>query len=268
MSKSPISSFRDKYKSLEKEFCEQVQVDYRDFHLRSRLLRNIMPDGPVDFVLIASEPAGKELHDYLDDWDKAKKRKSRNFVGSFAAPLLHFCIQKYLCRDSETYHLTDLSKGIMPVSEAKRKRSERYERWYPLLKKELNLVGKPGETRIIAIGRTAQKFLTSKNLCGPDDWILHYSGQATPHVRKKIQPWIDGFPDFAKTVSCSNIVKTAKGVCAKAGYSEDDTRSTLKELHEGVGLSTHRKKLMFLYKKTFEELRNRPSLLKAEKATE
>lgn len=257
MAIGPNSCFRDKYKSLEKEFCEQVQKDW-DLGLRCRLLRNMMPDGPVDFVLIASEPAGNELHEKRDDWDEAKKRKSRNFVGSFAAPLLHFCIQKYLCRGSETYHLTDLSKGIMPVSEARKEPWERYERWYPLLKKELKLVGKPEQTRIIAIGRTAQKFLTSKNLCGSDDWILHYSGQATAHVPKKIKPWIDEFPDFAKTVSFSNIVKTAKGVCAKAGYSEDDTRSTLQKLHKGVRLSTHRRKLMFLYKKTFEELRNRP----------
>lgn len=47
---------------------------------------------------------------------------SRNFLNSIEDFILHFCARRYLCNPGERYHITDVSKGGMPVSAAGEKR--------------------------------------------------------------------------------------------------------------------------------------------------
>ena len=121
-------SFSEQYAALEVKFKEQVKKDNEDFGLKSRFLANIAPKGQVDYVLIAMEPS---LPANIDD--------IKNFTVSVEDFILHFCVNEYLCKAGRTYHLTDLSKGAMLVSDASSSpalRYERYKRWYPLLCKE------------------------------------------------------------------------------------------------------------------------------------
>ena len=69
---------------------------------------------------------------------------SQNFISSIEDFILRFCIQQYLCEPTQRYHITDLSKGAMLVKCADAARTQRYERWYGLLLKEVDLVATPG----------------------------------------------------------------------------------------------------------------------------
>ena len=259
-------TFREQYEALEKKFCERVQADFDEFGLSSSLLRNIRPEGPADYVLIAMEPSlggGKRSEGDArpPEWEEAQKRTNRNFSHSIEDFILHFCIRKYLCGEGETYHLTDLSKGAMSVSDAASKSKERYERWYSLLKEELQLVAESRETRVIAIGSEVAEFLSHKDLCDSTEKILHYSRRAGGSRESAIKPWKPRFPEFCDTVSLSDIEETAKSVCKQAGYSENTISRIMRRLQKGAGLTEPRKKLMFLYKKRFEELRSSPDIV-------
>lgn len=217
----------------------------------SSFLRNIRPEGPVDFVLVAREPSlsGGKLHE-----------EDRNFSSSIEDFILHFCIRNHLCKGAETYYLTDLSKGAMAVERAIDDSLRRYESWYPLLKEELRIVAKPGKTRIIAIGKDAKDFLSSKNLCEDVEKVLHYSWRATRHREKAIQCWTDSFSELSETVEMDDIVKTARCVWTEIEHSENEIERRVKQLQRGR-LTESKKKLMFYYQNRFEELRTAPHII-------
>ena len=219
------------------------------------MLRNIRPEGPVDFVLIAMEPSLRhESATRPDDWVNVMNREGRNFSYSLEDFILHFCASEYLCQGEQTYYITDLSKGAMHVKDAGTERNRRYERWLPLLKDELQVVGKPGETRIVAIGSAATDFLKDKHLCKRIEGVLHYSARAASRMGR-IQRWIDAFPEFCQTVSIDQIMATAKTVMELGEYSNKAIRDKIRRLENGSGLTESRKTLMFYYRNKFEELR-------------
>lgn len=148
-------SFSQRYEDMERKFCERVQKDFDCCGLESVMLRNIRPDGPVDFILIAQEPSGGRTLTGARplDWECVKDIENRNFCGHKNDFMFHYSIRNYLCGEDQTYYLTDLSKGAMLLERAKDGNAERYERWYPLLVEELNLVAKPGQTQVISIRR-------------------------------------------------------------------------------------------------------------------
>lgn len=243
-------TFGDDYAALEREFKRQVEKDNKELGIKSLFLPNISPEGPVDFVLIAQEPSLGRA-----SWDKAVeniKQGDQNFSGSFEDFILHFCIREYLCRGGKGYHLTDLAKGAMAVKVADAKRKERYERWYPLLEKELRLVAKPG-AQIISIGGKVEDFLKKKKL----DWprILHYSQQAAGFRGKAAKADPVGFRKFCTTVSREKIERVAEEVLEGGGVGADLKEEKLKRLKGGSGLTESRKKLMFDYKVDFERMR-------------
>ena len=200
-----------------------------------------------------------------DDWDKIKSSEKRNFSYSLEDFILHFCVSKYLCQGEQTYYLTDLSKGAMHVKDADAERRQRYERWFPLLKDELlQVVGKPGETRLIAIGDYVSNFLKRKDLCARIEGVLHYSARAAGHREKKIKPWIEAFPEFRQRVNLGQIMTTAKAVMEQGGYSQKTIRTKLRQLQKGSGLTESRKALMFYYKNRFEELRTASHIVLSE----
>ena len=158
-------TFSEKYAALEREFQQQVENDNKELRIKSSYLPNLKPTGSVDYVLIAMEPStgvpGKGGNN--------PSLIPRNFSWSVEDFILHYCVRNYLCEDQETYHLTDLAKGSMTTRLANKQRRHRYERWYPLLKKELQLLAKPEVTRLIAIGKVVADFLNKKPLlsvCG------------------------------------------------------------------------------------------------------
>ena len=245
-------TFREKYEELEREFQGQVERDTEKLGIRSSYVHNFIPPGPVDYVLIAMEPStgvpGKASP------TKPRSQIERNFSWSVEDFILHYCIRQYLCEGEATYHLTDLSKGGMTTKFAGRRRRERYKCWYPLLKKELRLLSKPGETRLIAIGNVVADFLSKKRLCEQVEKILHYSRSAASHRDRKIEPWREHFAEFSKSVDEDSFEDSIKEVLRDA-----DMGSYIGVRPEGGNkgnkLTHSRKKLMFYYKNRFRELR-------------
>ena len=244
-------AFSEKYAALECEFKEQVGRDNEELGIKSSYVHNFIPTGPVDYVLIAMEPStgvsgGKD--------PTGPGQISRNFAWSVEDFILHYCVREYLCRDGETYHLTDLAKGGMLTRLADKERQRRYERWYPLLKRELQLLTKPEGTRVIAIGKVVSDFLKKKLLCERMKRILHYSRNAAGHRNKAIQPWCDQFPEFRQSVDKHAFQDSIEEVLHDAGM--DSYIPNRPEGSKSFTLTESRKKLMFLYKNKFSELRD------------
>ena len=256
-------TFSKKWAELECSFQDQVANDNRELSklppIQSSYVHNFTPSSPVDYVLIAMEPStGVPGKDHV-----STSQIARNFSWSVEDFILHYCIREYLCRNGETYHLTDLAKGGMTTGSANIRRTHRYNRWYPVLQKELRLLNKPGRTRIIAIGNDVANFLKrqnkGKNLCECVESILHYSRTAAAHRDRQIECWRDDFPEFSRSVDRDAFDKSIRDV-----LNDADMDSYICHRPEGGGqykLTESRKKLMFLYKNRFSELRDDPRIV-------
>ena len=240
-------TFREKYAELESEFQKQVERDNKELGIESSYAHNFIPQGPVDYILIAMEPStgvpGKDRKD--------STQIARNFTWSVEDFIFHYSIRKYLCKNGETYHLTDLAKGGMDTEEAKRTATVRYERWYPLLKKELHLLTKPGKTKLIAIGNKVADFLSKKHLYDRVEKVLHYSWSASKHRNRKIEPWCEQFHAFSVAVDEADFEDSIKGVLHDACMD-----SYIGHRPKGGKLNESRKKLMFYYKNRFSQIRD------------
>ena len=192
----PIS--QDAYHNLERQF--EAQVDKDRIHNIERVvegwgiyLPNKEPHDQVDYIIVGMEPsfgwakdigdAEKQIGDGFRNWGWSEKTQSWKWPNA-ADPLFLFIlsIEQFLCAKEETYHLTDLTKGAMPVTVAALDRESRYEDWYPLLLKEIEIVGKPGAP-VIAIGRKVEEFLRKKGMEEETNRklysVMHYSFQAS-----------------------------------------------------------------------------------------
>lgn len=257
-------SFLQRYEDLERKFCKQVQKDFDCCGLESVMLRNIQPDGPVDFILIAQEPSGGRTQTGIRPscWECVKDRKNRNFCGHKYDFMFQYCVRNYLCGEGQTYYLTDLSKGAMPPKQAVTTSHETHKRWYSLLVEELDLVAKPEGTRIIAIGKTkVHKFLRRRKEFEGIDWVYHLAPTANGARAKAIKPYLSEFPQFVETLNFDHILDTTEDVLCRAGYSEVSRQKKLPELWKGSRLTEGDKKFVFYYKKRFEELRGSDGLI-------
>lgn len=248
-------SFQERYRNLEDKFEEQVKKDREFDGTQSEFLPNLAPTGKVDFVLIAMEPSGGKSQEEI-----AKHRwwMPKNFCGSVEDFLLHHSIRNYLCCGNESYYLTDLSKGSMPVKMAGVRRWERYERWYPLLEQEIELVAKQCAP-IIPIGNYVWNFLKAQGIKNLQDQVLHYS-QSAGHARKKkpaLRP--DEYQKFKETVCWGDIENTVRQVLNDAGMAEH-IDGCLERFGRGAKLTPSRRKLMFTYKVQFKQIREKANL--------
>ena len=229
------------YRNLERRFREQVERDQvlaieRVKQGRGVYLPCVEPANQVDYILVGMEPSFSWAES-VEDAEKKIAKGSRNFAcpGNPKSPLALFMlsIKRYLCQSGETYHLTDVSKGAMPVTVAALDRDRRYEEWYPLLLEEFALVGKPGGP-VIAIGKKVERFLKGCDLQGqtgrPLFGVQHYSFQASRYFKEEAERDRDGFERFKKAEFWEN-----------GSWPAD--------------LSLAKKQLVFAYKKQFEAVR-------------
>lgn len=241
--------FRDKYQALEQKFRERVVADNECFGVDSHFLCNIAPQGAVDFVLIAKEPSYNK---------KAKDPVPKNFCASIEDFILHFCIKEYLCREGETYYLTDLAKGAMSGDDAKIDTGKRYAKWYPLLCEEIKLVASPQSPKI-AIGKDVEGFLFEKTLPNFTGSILHYSKNAAKYRKIIPKAHPERYAEFDTTVCWENIEQTVIRVMTEGNISSYIDR-TLKRLRNSK-LTESRKQLMFTYNVQFESIRKAAGLV-------
>jgi len=192
-------SFQEKYRDLEARFKALAEADGDVY------LPNVEPSGPVRYVFIALEPS---LGRWASSPQEARARVEagfRNFVADQVVDvvLLHHAIRYYL--GTESYHLTDFSKGAMLTAHANIDRTERYDRWYQLLLAELALVGP--EAQIVAVGKVVASHLRKRGLrC---DTILHYSDVAQPARAAAIRGHESEFEAFRSSVSVEDVLATA-----------------------------------------------------------
>ena len=117
------------YRQLEEQMRKLAKADGDVY------LPNVEPLHPVDFIFICLEPS-------LGRWAKTREEANskissgfRNFIDSIDDMILHHSIRTYLCREDQSYHLTDVSKGAMLVEKANMDRKLRYAKWHDLLMK-------------------------------------------------------------------------------------------------------------------------------------
>jgi hypothetical protein len=263
--------FQAAYRALEERMKALAEADGNVF------LPNPEPLGPVDYVLICMEPSlgrwARPADQATSTIDEARLKEAkskveagfRNFLSSIDAFILHFCVRRYLCEsDPPRYHITDLSKGAMLVKEAPNERIKRYERWYPWLKKELDLCATAG-ARIVAVGKVVYQYLQAQPDFRRDfNQVIHYSSQAGSARRRGIVGREDSFQAFMGSVSLEDLVATAEATLKAARVPSEICEKELRKLRESQ-LTTSRLRLIFNYKVAFESMRSlRPSCTKCE----
>jgi hypothetical protein len=216
-------------------------------------LPNPEPKGPVHYVLIGMEPS---LGRWARSAAQAKAKVDagfRNFLSSMEDFILHFCAQRYLCREDQRYLITDLSKGAMLVRNAEVARAQRYDRWYSLLLDEIAICGTPN-ARFIAVGKVVQQQLLRRGFGRPLVRVIHYSSQAAPARRAEIVGHEASFEAFIGTVSLEELVSTAAHTMEATGLPSHICAEVLARLRQGR-LTLSRQQLIFHYKQKFEAIR-------------
>ena len=231
------------YSELEQRFKEQVERDNKSINpedLMGIYLPNREPQSPADYILVAMEPS---FFGWADNIADAKLKIAKDFRNFEVKPnertsllsLFHQSIKRFLCSEGETYHLTDLAKGAMPVVVAALGPQARYKRRYPLLKDELEIVGKPGAP-VVAIGKAVHNFLVQQDIQVETGrklfQVLHYSGQAAGSRKRFPQRYPGRYDQF-----CSEPFSQ--------GQSLND-----------LGIKESLKQLVFTYKSQFEAIRS------------
>ena len=237
---------RTAYRNLERLF--EAQVDRDKAHAVERVVQGwgvylpcVEPESWVDFVIVGMEPSFAWANSIEDARDKIQggfrnfSHSGRKLSGKESDTLSLFLlsIDRYLLQPGQTFHITDVSKGAMPVSVAALDRDRRYEEWYPLLLEEIAIVGKP-DAPVIAIGKQVEAFLqrhdlqreTSRPLFG----VRHYSMQASSSWKREAERDPRGFEAFE---------------AAEFGEAS----------RWAADLSSAKKQLVFAYKKQFEAIR-------------
>lgn len=200
------------YHNLERRFSAQVDKDRA--HTIERAVRGggvylpcVEPESWVDYVIVGMEPSFGWAKS-VEDAKKKIQKGFRNFAHSGrklsgkesdTLSLLILSMDRYLLKPGLTCHMTDVSKGAMPVTVAALDRDRRYEEWYPLLLEEIAIVGKPGAP-VIAIGKKVELFLRRHGLQRgtgrPLYAIPHYSMQASASWKRVAERHSEEFEAF------------------------------------------------------------------------
>ena len=234
------------YHNLERLF--EAQVDRDKAHAIERVVQGwgvylpcVEPESWVDYVIVGMEPSFGWANS-IEAAQKKIQEGSRNFSlsgrkmsgkESDTLSLFLLSIDRYLLQPGQTCHMTDVSKGAMPVTVAALDRDRRYEEWYPLLLEEIAIVGKPGAP-VIAIGRQVEEFLQRHGLqqetSRPLYAVSHYSMQAAAHWKRRAERDPEDFEAFHN-----------------AEFEESNRWAE--------ELSRAKRQLIFAYKKQFEAIR-------------
>jgi hypothetical protein len=241
-------SFHAKYRELEQRMKALAESEGDVF------LPNTKPAGPVNYVLICMEPSLARWACSADEARSKVEAGFRNFLFSMEDFILHFCARRYLCKPQERYHITDLSKGAMLVKRAGLTRVERYDRWYPLLLEEIDLVAYPN-AGIVTVGKVVSRHLEERDFQRSFTPVIHYSGQAGSARNAGIAGREDSFHAFRESVSLEDVVATAEEVLRASCVPADIYDDTLQRLGRSQ-LTASRKKLIFNYKIAFEPMRS------------
>ena len=195
---------KDAYHKLERRFEAQVAIK-RVVEGWGVYLPCVEPADQVDYIFVGMEPS----FSWANDMKIAEGFRTFLYPNNDRDPVALFMhsIEQFLCKNGETFHLTDVSKGAMPVTVAALDRDRRYKDWYALLLEEIAIVGKPGSP-VIAMGKEVERFLQRNHFQEetgrPLYTVQHYSLQASRYFRGEADKDPSGFEglrerSFART---------------------------------------------------------------------
>ena len=210
----------------------------------------------MDYDFITMEPSFKRWTEDEEDARRQIRAGFRNFIFSYEDFILHYAIRKFLCDKKEKYYLTDLSKGAMSVRQAKNQRVQRYLRWLPLLREEIDLIS-TRRTQVICVGRSPHDFLArhgEKYGLHADHHILHYSPNAAAYRMDAVRADPQGFKKFRKKNHGEELQLNAKTLLNKYNIPERFKIPALVRVHP-ENLTPSRIALLFTYMRAFEGFR-------------
>jgi len=238
------SSFHAAYGGLEARMKALAEADGEVFW------PNPEPLGRVDFIFVCMEPSmGTGSADKTRAFIEAG---ARCFVNSLEDFLLHFSIRRYLCKPNERYYITDWSKGAMPVKGAGVDRARRYDKWYPLLLEEVDLVA-TSDAPVFAVGKDVAWHLERLGFRRHVTRVIHYSPLAGTARASGIIGHEDDFEKFRASVSLDLVLATAREVLNESvpPSIRDETLARLARMQ----MTVSRQSLIFNYKLAFEATR-------------
>ncbi len=250
-------NFNEAYQHLEACFKDLSEDD------GSIYLPNHFPKRTVDFVLIGMEPSlsrwgGRskaEATERMAEGFKEISWSERIFKYRPSAGLLalHFSIRAYLCKDRDSFLLTDISKGAMLSRDASKQRFARYNRWFGLLKEEIALVAPKGKR--ITVGKGVQNYISLRQPDFPIATpIVHYSALNVAGWKKEILDKEGEFHRWAPTLTVQKIEQVLRQIMRDDGASQAIIEEQIGEVMQGIKLTDNIKRLIFGYKLKFEKL--------------
>ena len=251
-------------------FCERYDALQHQWRQRARehchhYLKYLAPRGPVDFVLV-----GKMTSISEKDVDQTEPGcfpdvapPHFNLLLSIGDLILNYGAHEHLCKQGETYYLTDLGKCARPPKQVKgRKQDDEFNYWYPMLLEELKLVAKPDAT-VIPVGAATGNFLKLKKSKSEFcyrlmDPILHWSSAANVAAKMASSLFPDEWKDFREDTSWEDLRKSVKDILTEAGLSQHPADIDRRYRDRFREMQIH---LMFTYKK--EMALRRPDMSEA-----
>ena len=79
-------TFKEAYRKLEADFCQQAQEDRRDLCLECIFLPNIEPEGPVDYILVGMEPSLVGMGQEPDRRPEEDRQRLQKLLRSMDSP--------------------------------------------------------------------------------------------------------------------------------------------------------------------------------------
>ena len=237
-------SFGDQYGALQDKW-RQLTIDHGHNYLPY-----LAPQGPVDFVLVGKIPSisEKAAAEVPAGEYPATSPPHLNLLLSIGDLILHYSAHRYLCRDGESYYLTDLGKCALPPKRARGKiQQSEFGYWYPIFLTELDLVAKPNAT-VIPVGAATGNFLKGQSnfpyrLTKP---ILHWSRAAVVAAKMASSLFPQEWENFRTSTNWYDLHVGTKDIFleARLGQHVDGIHHRFKDKFKDI----HRH-YMFTYKR-------------------
>lgn len=237
-------TFEERYDALQSQW-RRLAIDHGHHYFQY-----LPPRSPVDYVLVAkmtsiSEKAASETPPgrYPDVGPPGF-----NMHVSIGDLILNYGAHRHLCKEGETYYLTDLSKCAIPPKYAKGKlQRNEFSDWYPSLLKELELVAKPDAT-VVPVGSATGNFLKgqpdfSYRLTEP---ILHWSKAAVSAAKMASSLFPDEWEEFRQSSSWEDLRASTEEILTEAGLARHMDDINRKHSGKFGDMQIH---YMFTYKK-------------------
>ena len=209
---------------------------------------------PYTYIFVAMEPSGN----WLKTEAEGRRRISEGYV-NFATQLndyiLVFAIQKYLLREGEGFHITDLGKCSMPPGDiCERTRWRRYELCLPWLIQECEAAR---SKCIISIGKKAAEHLRGTEYFRDKriETIMHYSNAAIPVRTKFVKERREEYSSFIRdkqriAVEFSRFVRERVDHLKKNNAMSDSVLRYMEKKRRPFGKEIDYK-LLFVYREQF-----------------